>query len=89
VFTRPTGKPLLQQGFYKQLHALCARADVPALATHDLRRAANTLLRVSGVDPAVIRQLAGQQSEEMTDLYTTRLDSRMKEAVQRLALNLA
>lgn len=89
VFTRPTGHPYLQQGFYKQLQALCVRADVPPLATHDLRRAANTLLRMTGVDPAVIRQLAGHHSEEMTELYTTRLDSRMQEAVQRLALELA
>jgi integrase len=55
------------------------------VATHDLRRTANTLLRVSGVDPAVIRQLAGHESEEMTELYTTRLDSLMQEAVDRLA----
>jgi len=88
VFTRATGKPHLQQGFYKQLRALCVRADVPPLATHDLRRAANTLLRVAGVDPAVIRQLAGHESEEMTELYTTRLDSLMQQAVDRLAQQL-
>jgi integrase len=89
VFTRATGKPYFQQGFYKRLRSLCARAGVPPLATHDLRRAANTLLRLAGVDPAVIRQLAGHESEEMTDLYTTRLDSHMRDAVDRLARKLA
>lgn len=73
VFTRATGKPYLQQGFYKQLRALCVRAEVVPLATHDLRRAANTLLRMAGVDPAVIRQLAGHKTEDMTELYTTDL----------------
>lgn len=89
VFTRATGKPHLHQGFYKQLQALCLRAGVEPLATHDLRRAANTLLRMAGVDPAVIRQLAGHKTEDMTELYTLRLDSRMADAVQRLAEQLA
>ncbi len=39
------------------------------------------LLRVSGVDLAVTRQPAGHESEEMTELYTTRLDSLMQQAV--------
>jgi len=89
VFTRPTGKPHHHQGFNKRLKALCRAAGLPPLATHDLRRTANTLLRVSGVDPAVIRQLAGHESAEMTELYTTRLDSLMQDAVDRLARQLS
>lgn len=89
VFTRRDGQPLFRQGFNKRLQAVCERAEVPSLATHDLRRAANTLLLTAGVDPVVVRQLAGHLSEEMTELYTTRLDSRMAEAVATLGQHLA
>lgn len=89
VFTRDLGRPWMQQALYKRLDTACRRAGVPRLAPHDLRRAANTLLVAAGVDPVVVRQLAGHKSEAMTDLYTTRLDSRMRDAVEHVSSQLA
>jgi integrase len=85
VFTRDLGLPWMQQALYKRLAIVCRDAGIPRLAPHDLRRAANTLFVAAGVDPVVVRQLAGHKSEEMTDLYTTRLDSRMRTAVEHVA----
>jgi integrase len=85
AFTRDIGRPWTQQALYKRLQLVCRDAGILRLAPHDLRRAANTLLVAAGVDPVVVRQLSGHKSERMTDLYTTRLDSRMRAAVERIS----
>lgn len=56
------GKPLLPRDDVKAWKELCGRAGVRALTLHSARHTMVTLLLDAGVDPEVIRQIAGHST---------------------------
>lgn len=89
VATDRWGAPRHNSHLNADLRELCEAAGVPRRTPHGLRHAAVTLLVDSGVDQAVVQQLAGHQSAAMSDLYTGVLERGMRDAVTRVEGRLA
>ena len=73
----------------KHFGELCRRAGVPALNLHELRHTAASLMLDAGVDPLVIQQVLGHSRVTMTAHYARSGDALRRDAVDRLAGQIA
>ncbi len=66
--------------------ALRRATDMPKLCPHDLRHLSITRLLEAGVEPEIVRSLAGHVSRQMMEYYShVRMEPKLK-AVERIDL---
>ena len=92
VFTRPDkkrkngtlvkGKPV--KGFRKIWDAVCARAGVPGLLFHDLRRSGVRNLRRLGVQESVAMRISGHKTRSVFERYNIVDGADLADAASRL-----
>ena len=82
LFTRANGKPI--RDFRKTWANACARAGVPGLLFHDLRRTAARNLRRAGIAEGVIMKIGGWRTRSVFERYAIVSQSDIAEAVKRL-----
>jgi integrase len=63
----------------------CARAGVPGLLFHDLRRSAVRNLRRAGVSQKVAREFSGHKTDAVFDRYNITDFDDLKDAAKRLS----
>jgi integrase len=84
LFPNPrTGKPIkeIKHAFTKS----CVKAKITGFRFHDLRHTAATRLADGAADAFTIAAILGHSDLRMTARYTHAMDSRKREAVERLA----
>lgn len=85
VFATATGSVPLRQNVRRSLHALCARAGLPAIRVHDLRKLHASLLAAGGADIKTVQRRLGHSSVQLTlNLYTKAFIESDRRAVQTL-----
>ena len=82
VFTRDNGRPV--RAFQNAWRSLCARAGLPGLMVHDLRRSAAKALRRAGVPESVIMATGGWKTASMFRRYAIVSSADQREAMQAL-----
>jgi integrase len=82
TFTRDDGKPV--RVFRTTWKNVCARAGVPGLLFHDLRRTAARNLRRAGVAENVIMQIGGWRTRNVFDRYAIITENDIVDAVRKL-----
>jgi integrase len=70
VFPTRNGTPIAPRNLTRSFHALCEKAGLQRLNLHSLRHSCATFLLAEGVPPAVIKELLGHSSIQVTlDVY--------------------
>jgi integrase len=82
VFTRPDGAPMISFG--KVWRTCCARAGVPDLLFHDLRRAAVRSLVRSGVSEGVAMKISGHKTRSVFERYNITSEADLIDASRKL-----
>ena len=85
VFLNAEGKPLAYHMMRKGWEEACARAGVPGLLFHDLRRSAVRNLRRAGVSQKVAREFSGHKTDAVFDRYNITDFDDLKDAAKRLS----
>jgi integrase len=63
----------------------CRKAGIEDLHFHDLRHTAATRMAETGAEPSTIKDILGHSDLRMTDRYTHAVESRKREALERIA----
>jgi integrase len=82
VFTRENGRRV--RDFRKSWASACARAGVPSLLFHDLRRTGARNLRRLGVGESVIMRIGGWRTRSVFERYNIVDESDLADAARRL-----
>jgi len=82
LFTRENGVPVISFG--KVWRTCCARAGVPDLLFHDLRRSAVRSLVRSGVSEGVAMRISGHKTRSVFDRYNIVSESDLVDASRKL-----
>ena len=83
VFTRDNGKPV--RDFRVTWQNACARAGVPGLLFHDLRRTGARNLRRAGISEGLIMKLGGWKTRSVFDRYNITSLADLQDAARRLS----
>jgi integrase len=84
VFLNEEGRPLAYHMMRKVWSDACARAGVPDLLFHDLRRSAVRNLRRAGVTQKVAREFSGHKTDAVFDRYNITDFADLRDAATRL-----
>ena len=84
VFLNAEGRPLAHHMMRNDWDNACARAGVPGLLFHDLRRSAVRNLRRAGITQKVAREFSGHKTDAVFDRYNITDFEDLKDAATRL-----
>lgn len=85
IFTRPDGRPIDPADDSGDWHAALERAGLPDVDGHSARHSCNTILTELGFPVDVRKQILGQASTAVNEVYTHTADRRVAEGFQALS----
>lgn len=85
VFLNHKGVPLSNRGVELLFHKICKKAGIrkPHLSVHKLRHTCFTMLLKEGVDIRVLKELAGHESIDSTEIYVHVANEEVRRAMDK------